>query len=191
MSEQVYTFRKKPGRGAESWSLDGISLKREGGQSVDLASVVGGTFSDLPSGEQWVSCLVLEHSGGSAKIECRDARSGESRAQFLSLVVSVLGDLAVVSPKAAFRSGGGRAVTYALLAIGISLFGLGLYAMGGAILGLFGTATQFALSMGAMSLIFGIFLGWSGSPWSKPTTRSPQDLLEWLRTWLSQSSTTY
>ena len=131
-----------------------------------------------------MSCLVLEHSEGSAKIECRDLRSGDSRAQYLSLVVSVLGDLAVVSPNAAFRSGGGRLMTYALLVIGIGLFGLGLYAIGGAFLGLFGETTQFALSMGAMALIFGVFLGWSGSPWSKPSTRSPQDLLDWLRTWL-------
>ncbi|MEM9739828.1 MAG: hypothetical protein AAF829_08155 [Pseudomonadota bacterium] len=105
----------------------------------------------------------------------------------MNLIVSILGDLAVVSPNAAFRSGGGRLTTYGLLLVGVILSSAGLYAMGGAVLGEFGDATQFALSMGAMALIFGIFLGWSGSPWSKPTTRSPNDLLNWLHTWLRQA----
>jgi len=183
----AYTFKSKPEGAEVSWQLTGKTLQLENGEQVDLSTVVGGTFSDMPSGAHWVSCLVLEHSGGKTKIACRDTRTGASRAQYMSLVVSLLGDLAVVSPNAAFRSGGGRFATYALLLIGVVLFGLGIYAMGGAILGQFGDATQFGLSMGAMALIFGIFLGWSGSPWSKPTTRSPQDLLNWLRTWLRRA----
>lgn len=186
MSRFEYTFRKTAARPAETWRLDGKSLVSGDDLVIELTSVKGGTFSDMPSGENWVSSLVLEHSGGSTKIACNDQPSGASRAQYMALVVALLGDLAAVSPNAAFRSGGGRVMTYLLLAVGTILSLIGVYAMGGAVLGQFGQATQFALSMGAMALIFGIFLGYCGSPWSKPTTRSPQDLLDWLRSWLHQ-----
>jgi len=181
-----YTFKASPRRPAESWHLDGRSLVRAGGAAVCLDTVTGGSFSDMPSGPNWSSSLVIEHAGGTTRIACCDGRDGASRAQYMALVVALLGDLAVVSPDAEFRAGGGRIMTYVLLTIGIVLGLAGVYAMAGAIAGQFAEAKQFALSMGATALIFGIFLAWSGSPWSKPSTRSPQDLLNWLRTWLRQ-----
>ncbi len=159
---------------------------RAGGAEIRLDTVTGGSFSDMPSGPNWSSSIRIEHAGGVTKITCNDVRHGASRTQYMALVVALLGDLAVVSPDAEFRAGGGRLMTYVLLTIGIVLGLAGLYAMAGAIVGGFGAANQFALSMGATALIFGLFLAWSGSPWSKPSTRSPQDLLNWLRTWLHQ-----
>ncbi|MEM1105580.1 MAG: hypothetical protein AAGH87_04250 [Pseudomonadota bacterium] len=186
MSCLNYTFRPSQNRAAQTWSLDGQFLSDGTSGEIRLEHIRGGSFSDLPSGPHWVSCLVLDHARGSVKISCRDSVGGASRREYMAMVVALLGDLAAVRPDAAFRSGGGRLMTYGLVAVGAALALVGGYAVAGGAFGLFDEGSQFAIYIGALSSTFGLFLGWTGSPWMKPTTRTPGDLLDWLQTWLER-----
>lgn len=187
MDSYTYSFKRAGNRPMEAWSLEGTKLIQNGSVAVDLTTVNSGSFSDLPSGQNWASTLVLEHDGGSLKIVCQDSRDGESRSQYMNLVMAVLGDLAVVNPDASFRAGGGRFMTYALFIVGALVSLLGFWLCLSALLSLGTEWASFAMSVGPLTLVFGVFLGWSGSPWSKPTTRSPRELIDWLSTWLSDA----
>lgn len=183
----TYVLRKRAGHRPETWTLDADKLTLDGKLVADLSSVRAGSFSDMPSGQHWVSTLVLDHSRGSTKITCKDIARGQSRSEFMSLVMAILGDLAIVRPEAAFRAGGGRIMTWALAVIGGLMSGVGLYFC---IFGLFEQSaglSEFKLTMGSLAILFGLFLLWTGAPWSKPTSRSPRELYDWLRTWLSHS----
>lgn len=183
----TYVFRKRAGHRPETWTVDATHLTLDGKLAANLASVHAGSFSDMPSGQHWVSTLVIDHDRGSTKIVCQDVPGGQSRSEFMSLVMAVLGDLAITRPDAAFRAGGGRLMTWGLAVIGGLMSGVGLYFI---ILGLVEHSvgiSEFRLSMGSLAILFGLFLLWTGAPWSKPTSRTPRELYDWLRTWISQS----
>jgi len=184
-----YSFKRAPRREAETWRLTGTALEGPGGLHLALSDITGGRFSDMPAGERWATCLVLEHGDTTLKLACRDVPAGASRAQFMSMTFALLGDLAIVQPGARFRSGGGRASAYGLVAAGSFFAAIGIFAGARGLFSADPAEGQAALTISSVALMFGLFLCWAGAPWAKPHTRTPAELMEWLRSWLARHGT--
>jgi len=161
-----YTFKRGKIRGAETWTLSDTTLSRDS-ESIELADISKVMFEQASAGRQWVTVLKLAVGDKTHTLQCTDAFAGQSRHQFMALCADTASKLNTAGSPATVRQGkGNAALGWFFAAMGVVLFGLGLYWFISMALDDGGLGA--ALALGGIMMALGAFCIWVGSPWKKP-----------------------
>lgn len=161
--------------------MDEHGISNENGKTIGWTDLVEVRFADVPSGRLIISELILKTESEKTQLQCNDRRRGEHRTAFLMLCRGVTEHLEARRPELRFLPTAGTAI----LAWGMALIGLcaivyGLYYLSVGIADWGERGSGFAVGMGVGAMLFGVFLGWCGSPWEKPEPKTPAETREWI-----------
>lgn len=172
-----FVFKRALIRSEEIWKLDGTQLVGPT-ESIDLGDVTVCNFNYTPlKGSLTSSELKLSTGTKSVNLDCVGKVQTEHRDTFLRLVVEIFGVLRAQRPDVRVTSTGADVMAWGFAGIGSVSVLWGIYF---AASNYTDNDGSFALGVGAVMGLLGVFMIWVGSPWNSNKPKTLTEATEWL-----------